>query len=305
MIGPVVIGGGSSGGGGSTPAPRYVRHATETIIANGVWSRDAAIAASCAGYAPPDVRLQIELIGGGASGSHGFKNGAPGGAPGGVAFVKDNAGGRLLSVADLETEYGVTIGLGGAESASSVVGGANTFSSNPGGSTLFGEWMVSGGGGFTNLAADGPFTPSSDVPLASPRSLAPSAARDAPLPSAGPGAGGTGCALSGFYTGTDGGASGAQKSSTVKAGGVAPNNGGYGAIGSPGLNAEEDGYGSGGGGGGRDAGQKYGGGAGGFPGGGGGAGGCRTGNSTGVWESSGGAGGNGCVRITYFVPEAA
>lgn len=287
-------------------ATRFVRHATQVLISNGTWDRDAAIALYCPSIKPKDIRFQIELIGGGASGCHGFSSGAPGGAPGGVTFVRNEAEERMLRVDDLLEAYSVTIGVGGAEMISPSLGGATTLSSNPGGNTFFGEWMAFGAGGFSLLTSSASaigamVVPASDIALAAPSMAHFNAVpRLAPLPSLGPGAGGAGAGTAGPAKGTNGGTSGAGRTEKIRSGGVAADPTGAGGHGNDGG---AEGFGSGGAGGSGGSVGGFNGGRGGFPGGGGGAGGCRAGNTTARWEGNGGAGGNGAVRVTYFVKE--
>lgn len=318
MIGPKVIvgagsgggnsGGGDSGSGGGGSLPRFVRHSTQVITENGVWNRDLELSVRLPDIDPSDIRVQIELIGGGASGCHGYPGGSSGGNPGGVTFVKDPSGNTLLSIDDLEETYACAIGMGGAEIVSPGVGGVTSFSCNSGGSTSFGSWMAHGGGGIQN--ASSPlygltplYLPPSDVPLSpAAMSYGNSNLRFPPQPSFGPGPGAAGGGTVGQVEGINGGASGADGITTRLAGGVAPLPTGQGGAG---QDADEDGYGSGGASGSSGGAGGYGGGRGGFPGGGGGAGGCRNGGSGTRWEGNGGAGGNGAIRVRYFVREGA
>ena len=284
MLGPFAPGG--TGSGNSEVVTRseiFDLVDYEVITVNGTWMLTTALNTYVPGRAMDDIRLDIDIIGGGASGRTGWSNIAgDGGMPGSVTRL------RMLHPDELPSAIPVTIGSGGAATPRSA-----ERLHNAGGSTSFGEYSAPGG--VVNLTGGTALQGASDVPLGQPGLRA---FFNAPSPSYGPGAGAVGAYSSSIADAGGPAAVNRPPSSTL--GGTG---GTHSAPGGPGANAlDAFGYGAGGGAGkgdGDTANQR--GGDGGFPGGGGGGGGTpNLGNQVaGVY--GGGAGGNGAVRIRYYV----
>jgi hypothetical protein len=284
--------GGSGGGAAKSDVWDLVDY--EWITVNGTWDKMAALAAHVPGYAMDDIRLDIDIIGGGSSGYCCSSGPGAGGPQGGVRRLSK------LHPDELAETVAAVIGAGGAAIDSGSKSGS-FYAANPGGATSFGPWSAPGGNRASNSFLMSTATMPSDVPLGAPgagntSSVAPSAA----MPSFGPGGGGAG----GWQTGPglSGGNACVDRPTSKTLGGQGVSD----AAGQPGVDAFDAwGFGSGAAGGAAhmSAGLNCGG-KGGFPGGGGGGGG-RDGIGADNRPLNGGAGGNGAVRIRYFVRRGA
>lgn len=267
------------------PAPasmsdRWDLHSFELITVSGTWSKATSLGALIAAHGVDNIRVELDLVGGGASGGPGLvgTSGHLGGSAGSVTCV------GKTHPDDLAATVPAVIGAGGA---ASLVGAANN-SGNAGGNTSFGTHVAFGAAPTVSTSPISLFIAVSSKPSARPGDASTT------LPSIGPGPGGSSGSSAGGSPASAGGDGGADNTAYRTVGGAprsadgntAPQNG----------QSANGAYGFGAGGGAARTGNILAG-AGGFPGGGGGGGGYSASNGT----PTGGAGGNGAVRIRKFV----